>query len=88
LDRFPHREVEVLRLLADDKVDSAHDVRANVPAIALHEENLLSQAPVQVDAEKALTDGDENGKMQNRVRRELPELDAIGKKEAKKKFVG
>jgi hypothetical protein len=43
---------------------------------------------VWVDAEKALTDGDENSNVQNRVWRQLAELDAIGKEKATKKLVG
>jgi hypothetical protein len=57
-------------------------------AVTLDEENLPPQTPVGVNAEEGLTNSNENCQMQDIIWSQLPELNAIGKKEASEKFVG
>jgi hypothetical protein len=43
---------------------------------------------VRVNAEEVLADGDKYRKMQDGIRRQLPELNVVGEHEATKEFVG
>jgi hypothetical protein len=82
LNRFSHREVEVVNFLSSDKADSSDDMRAVAPAVALDEEYLHPQTPVGVDAEKGLANSDENCQIQNKFWHQLLELNAVGEEEA------
>jgi hypothetical protein len=43
---------------------------------------------MRLDAQETLADGDKNGEMQNRIRRQLLELDVVGEEKATKELVG
>ncbi len=51
-------------------------------------EDFPPKTPVGINAEKCFADSDENGKMENGIWGQLPELDPIEKKKRTKKFVG
>jgi hypothetical protein len=46
LDRFSHREVEVVNFLSDDEADSSDDMRVANSVVALDEEYLSPQGLV------------------------------------------
>jgi hypothetical protein len=58
LNRFSHREVEVVTFLPSDEAAPSDNMGSATPTVALDKEYLLPQAPMRVNAEKSLADGD------------------------------
>jgi hypothetical protein len=56
--------------------------------MTLHIEDLPPKAPVRLNAEEGLADGNENGKVEDGIWGQLPELNPIEEKEGAKKLVG
>jgi hypothetical protein len=56
--------------------------------VALHIEDLPPKAPVGVNAEEGLTQSNEDGKVENGIGSQLPELNPVEEKERAKKLVG
>jgi hypothetical protein len=75
-------------LFSNDKADAANNGRAVIAIVVFDVEDLPSQAPMGVDAKEGLTQSDEDGKMKNGIRGQLPELDPVEKKKRTKEFVG
>jgi hypothetical protein len=86
LNGFSQREVKKINFLPSDKADPSDDM--GPAAVALDEEYLIPHTPMGVDAEEGLVDSDKNHEMQDRFRRQLLEVNAIGKQETTEKFVG
>jgi hypothetical protein len=56
--------------------------------VTLHIEDLPPKTPVGVDAEEGLTNSDEDGKVENGVWGQLPELNPVEEKKGAEKLVG
>jgi hypothetical protein len=87
LDGFLHRVVEVVDLLPDDETNATNDRGAIAVIVTLHIKDLPPKAPVRLNAEEGLADGDKYGKVKDRIWGQLPELNPIEEKEGAKKLV-
>ena len=56
--------------------------------MTLHVEDLPPKTPVRFNAKEGLANGNKDGKMENRVWGQLPELDPVEEKEGAKELVG
>jgi hypothetical protein len=88
LDRFSHREVEVIDLLPDDETDAADNMRTFASAVAFDKEDFPPKTPVGVNAEVGLADGDKDGQMENGVWGQLPKLNPVREEKAAEELVG
>jgi hypothetical protein len=88
LDGPFQREVEVIHLLPNDKVDPYYNVGSAAPVVALDEEYLLPQALVRFDAKEGLADGDKYCEVHDGIWCQLPKLNVVGEQEAAEEFVG
>jgi hypothetical protein len=77
LDIFFHRKVKIIDFLPNNEADPSGDVRSAAATVALDEQDLLPHAPMRIDTKKSFTDSDKNGEVQNRIRRQLPELNTV-----------
>jgi hypothetical protein len=65
LHKLFHWEVEVVNFFTSNKPNSTNDERPTTAVVSFHEENLLPQTKVGLNAQERFTDGNKNGKMKD-----------------------
>jgi hypothetical protein len=87
LDRVGEFHIEVIDIGADGDANATYIVDDALRVVAPEEENAFPEAPVRVDAQETLTEGDKDGDMEKGVWGQLVMLDPVNKKQTTKKFV-
>jgi hypothetical protein len=87
LDGVGELHVKVVDIRTDADANATHVVDDVLRVVAPEEENAFPEAPVRVDAQETLTEGDKDGDMEKGVWGQLVMLDPVNKKQTTKKFV-
>jgi hypothetical protein len=88
LDGLPHRKIEVIIFLSNDQADTTDHMGAFASTVAFDIKDIPPKTPVGVNAEESLAHRYENGKVEDGIWGQLPELDPVGEKKASEEFVG